>query len=57
MARRMLINPFSGDTVVYSARLGDDIWTLSAEQITNVLYYFFFEEIIYVYVICFAKVS
>ncbi|KAH8675278.1 hypothetical protein BX600DRAFT_431868 [Xylariales sp. PMI_506] len=37
--------------------LGQDIWNLEADQITNTLFYFFIEEYLYTFLVVFTKIS
>jgi hypothetical protein len=37
--------------------LGQDIWMLSADEISNVLFYFFIEEFLYTFQVVFTKIS
>jgi hypothetical protein len=54
---RSLRSHFTDNVIVVKNGLGRDIWTLQADQITNVLFYYFLGEIFYVTGLGISKIS
>jgi hypothetical protein len=54
---RTLRSHFTDNVIVVKNGLGRDIWTLQADQITNVLFYYFLGEIFYVTGLGISKIS